>query len=111
MLRAKTGRVLASCRSSPRHPGSLRHHAELVELRAETHPADAIPYLRGFVEEALRVANREGLPRLRALVGRAAKCSRAGRHVESLHGVRSQVAQANSRRPAFLDELRKARLV
>jgi hypothetical protein len=88
--------------------GTMR---QLVELRAETHPADTIPYLRGFAEAALRVANREAYrDSVRWLVALRTANERAGTAKDFTAYV-AKLREANSRRPAFLDELRKARLV
>jgi tetratricopeptide (TPR) repeat protein len=84
---------------------------QLVELRAKTHPADAIPYLRGFAEEALRGANRAAYQvSVRWLVALRTANERAGTATDFTAYV-AKLREANSRRPAFLDELRKARLV
>jgi hypothetical protein len=88
--------------------GTMR---ELVERRAESHPADAIPYLRGFVEEALRLANREAYREsARWLVALRTANERAGTAKDFTSYV-DKLREANRRRPAFLDELRKASLV
>jgi hypothetical protein len=80
---------------------------ELVELRAETHPADAIPYRRRFVEEALRIANRDAYRvSVRWLVALRTANERAGTAKDFTSYV-DKLREANSRRPAFLDELRK----
>jgi hypothetical protein len=88
--------------------GTMR---QLVELRAETHPADAIPYLRGFAEEALRGANREAYRvSVRWLVALRTANERAGT-AKGFTAYVAKLREANRRRPAFLDELRKASVV
>jgi uncharacterized Zn finger protein len=87
--------------------GTMRR---LVQRRGETHPADAIPYLRRFAEDALRVANRNAyresvhwLVALRSAYERADTAKDFTVYVD-------QLREVNRRRPAFLDELRRARV-
>jgi uncharacterized Zn finger protein len=81
----------------------------LVRLRAETHPLDAIHYLRAFAEQKLSVGNREAYRECaRWLLDLRAAHERAGREQDFTAYVR-QLREANPRPPAVLDELRSAR--
>ena len=106
------GDVEAAWQAVQDEPGVAPELTELqvATARAESHPGDAVPYVRRAVAETLQQADRRAyrsavkqLVLLRRLHQRAGT---PGEFAIYLAGV----AQANRRRPSFLDELRRAGL-
>jgi uncharacterized Zn finger protein len=83
---------------------------QVARRRAKTHPADALPYFRGFAVQALavsdRVAYRECVRWLKELLRLHETIGTEQEFTEFM----AQLREDNRRRPAFLDELRRARL-
>ncbi len=80
---------------------------EVVRLRAETHPAEVLASYRALVSECLgrgggRDTYREACVLLKELAACAERCG------ESVTGFVASLRLAHARRPALLDELRRA---
>ena len=84
--------------------------AQLATRRAATHPADVIPHYRRFAEEALGGANRDAYRTAAGwLVGLRDLHTRVGT-ADAFAVYLAGLREANRRRRAFLDELRRAGL-
>ncbi|MFP5218913.1 MAG: DUF6880 family protein [Actinomycetes bacterium] len=106
------GDVDAAWQAVQERPGEALDSTEqqVAAARAQTHPADAVPYARRAIEQTLQTADRRAyrsaatqLRRLRELHERAGT-------PEEFDAYLGQVVQDNRRRPTFLAELRKAGL-
>ena len=79
---------------------------EVVRSRAETHPAEVLVSFRALVEECVsrggRDCYREACVLLREMAACASRCG------ESVAGFVASLKMAHARRPALLDELRRA---
>jgi hypothetical protein len=93
-------------------PGGAPQLTELqvASARAETHPGDAVPYVRRAVAETLQQADRRAYrSAVKQLLQLRSLHQRAGTPTE-FDAYLAEVTQVNRRRPSFLDELRKAGL-
>ncbi|MFC4856262.1 SWIM zinc finger family protein [Actinophytocola glycyrrhizae] len=79
---------------------------EVVRLRAETHPAEVLAAYRALVTECLSRGGRECYREAGVLLKELAAC--AQRCGESVSGFVASLRTAHVRRPALLDELRRA---
>lgn len=79
--------------------------------RGQTHPQDAIPYLRRAVEQTLTAADRRAYrAAVRVLLDLRTLHARAGTPADFVAYV-DALAHEHRRRPSLLDELRKQRLL
>ena len=83
---------------------------QVATARAETHPADAVPHVQRAVRQALRNADRGAYRQAARLLVRLRDLERRAGRPEAFDDFLADVAEANRRRPSFLDELRKAGL-
>jgi hypothetical protein len=82
----------------------------LAAARAETHPADAVPFARRAVEQTLGTADRRAYRQaVKVLLHLRVLHDRSGT-VQEFDSYLAAVVEANRRRPSFLDELRKTGL-
>lgn len=80
--------------------------AEVVRRRGETHPAEVLSSYRVLVTECLGRGGRECYREACVLLKEMAGCAERGG--ESVAGFVASLRVAHSRRPALLDELRRA---
>ena len=93
-------------------PGGAPELTELrvASARAESHPGDAVPYVRRAVAETLQQADRRAYrSAVKQLVQLRTLHQRAGTP-EEFAVYLAGVVQENRRRPSFLDELKRAGL-
>ena len=96
-------------RGGRRRPPSGAVTQTLATRRAETHPADTIPYYLRYVEDALRGANRNGYrTAARWLVDLRGLHARVGIEAQ-FAAYLTGLSETHRRRRAFLDELRRRR--
>ncbi|MBB4910348.1 SWIM zinc finger family protein [Actinophytocola algeriensis] len=103
------GALLDDGEHEPAWLAAVKHDCagvEVVRSRAETHPAEVLAAYRTLVTECLSRGGRECYREACVLLKEMAACaSRAG---ESVAGFVASLKLAHARRPALLDELRRA---
>ena len=94
------------------HPAAASSAWEtLCDRRVTTAPADTLPVYRSLVEETLRTADRRNYTAACRLLVRQRDASALAGVDAEFEAFVAQVAEAGRRRPTFMHELRRARLI